>query len=275
MNKKLLNRIFVSVIYAPLIVGLLYFGKEYFLGFIMIVVGLSLWELLNITKFPSLFLKIANVIIAMAGVYALYKNEFVFVILLAFILFALNSLILMLFYKDDFIKNLYLSIGGFIYPALSIGALVLIREFKISIVSSYNVGWLLGILLFLGIWICDMNAYFFGKAFGKTKIYPAVSPNKSWEGTIAGFLGSIIVYLIAYKFDIISFFTIWDYLAMAIITGVFGQLGDLVESKIKRTVKIKDSSKILMEHGGIFDRFDSVALSAPIFWLYLYLRFIN
>lgn len=129
--------------------------------------------------------------------------------------------------------------------------------------------------MFLGIWICDCCAYFFGMAYGKNKIYPSVSPNKSWEGTIAGIFGSLIVYLIAFKFNVINFFNFWDYLAMALITGIFGQLGDFVESKIKRTIDVKDSSNLLMEHGGVLDRFDSLALAAPIFLLYLYLRFVN
>ncbi|MEA3500036.1 MAG: phosphatidate cytidylyltransferase [Candidatus Marinimicrobia bacterium] len=275
MNKKLLNRIFISVLYVPTIVILLYFGKFYFLGFIMIVAGLALWELFNITKFPSTVLKIINIVLSMLGALALYGNKFVFVVLLIFLLFSLNSVILMIFYEKNFIKNLFLSIGGFIYPALSIGSLILIREFPKLITVPYSTGWTLGILLFLGIWICDMFAYFFGVAYGKNKIYPSVSPNKSWEGTIAGIFGSIIVYLIAYKFNVINFFNFWDYLAMALITGVFGQLGDFVESKIKRTIGVKDSSNLLMEHGGVLDRFDSLALAAPIFWLYLYLHFVN
>ncbi len=275
MNKKLINRIFISVLYAPSVIVLLYFGKFYFLGFMMIVVGLSLWELFNITKFPSTVLKVVNIIISMLGVLALYYNKFMFVVLLIFLLFSLNSIILMIFYEKNYIKNLFLSIGSFIYPALSVGSLILIREFPKLGNIPYSTGWTLGILLFIGIWICDMFAYFFGVAYGKHKIFPSVSPNKSWEGTIAGFFGSVIVFLIAYKFNIVHFFNIWDYMIMAIITGVFGQMGDLVESKIKRTVGVKDSSNILMEHGGILDRFDSLALSAPIFCLYLCLRFIN
>ncbi len=275
MNKKLINRIFVSVISVPILILLVYIGKIYYLVFIIIVIGLSLWELLKLTKFPSIFLKISTILIASLSVVSLYYNKFEYVVLLMLLLFSINSIILMLFYKKNFINNLYLGIGAFIYPALSISALVLIREFPKLISVPYNTGWLLGILLFLGIWICDCCAYFFGMAYGKNKIYPSVSPNKSWEGTIAGIFGSLIVYLIAFKFNVINFFNFWDYLAMALITGIFGQLGDFVESKIKRTIDVKDSSNLLMEHGGVLDRFDSLALAAPIFLLYLYLRFVN
>jgi phosphatidate cytidylyltransferase len=275
MNKKLINRILVSVISIPILILLVYVGKIYYLAFIIIVVGLSLWELFKLTKFPSIFLKISIIFISLLGVISFYYNKMEYIILLMFFLFSLNSIILMLFHKKNFIRNLYLGIGALIYPALSIGALVLIREFPKLITVPYNTGWLLGILLFLGIWICDCCAYFFGMAYGENKIYPSVSPNKSWEGTIAGIFGSLIVYLVAFKFNVINFFNFWDYLAMALITGVFGQLGDLIESKLKRTVGVKDSSNLLMEHGGVLDRFDSLALAAPIFWLYLYLRFVN
>ena len=172
MNKKLINRILVSVISIPILILLVYVGKIYYLAFIIIVIGLSLWELLKLIKFPSIFLKISIIFISLLGVISFYYNKMEYIILLMLFLISLNSIILMLFYKKNFIRNLYLGIGAFIYPALSIGALVLIREFPKLITAPYNTGWLLGILLFLGIWICIVVHIFSEWLTGKIKFIP-------------------------------------------------------------------------------------------------------
>ncbi|WP_017753790.1 phosphatidate cytidylyltransferase [Calidifontibacillus oryziterrae] len=113
------------------------------------------------------------------------------------------------------------------------------------------------------IWATDSGAYFVGRAFGKRKLWPEISPNK----TIAGFVGGIFsALLVGCVFQLISpihdstFFL----LAVTVVTSVFGQMGDLVESALKRHFIVKDSGHILPGHGGILDRFDSLLFVLPI-----------
>jgi len=95
-----------------------------------------------------------------------------------------------------------------------------------------------------------------------------VSPKKSWEGAVAGFIFSVIG-MVASKSLMLEFLSTFDAIIIGIIVGVFGQIGDLVESLIKRDANVKDSSSLIPGHGGILDRFDSLLFSAPIIYLYL------
>jgi len=123
--------------------------------------------------------------------------------------------------------------------------------------------------LFLSVWICDTGAFFFGKKFGKKKILPDVSPKKTWVGTIAGFICSVIFLLILNQFGYFpELFTLIDVLALGIIAGLFGQFGDWAESLLKREAGVKDTSNILAGHGGILDRFDSLTFAAPLTLIY-------
>ncbi|CUS91747.1 phosphatidate cytidylyltransferase, partial [Candidatus Kryptonium thompsonii] len=123
------------------------------------------------------------------------------------------------------------------------------------------------ISIFAIIWICDTAAYFVGKSLGKRKLYERVSPNKTVEGFIGGLIFAFLSSFIA-RYMVLDFLTIYDVVAIAIIVGVFGQLGDLVESLIKRDAGVKDSSNIIPGHGGVFDRFDSLIYVAPLVYLY-------
>jgi len=134
--------------------------------------------------------------------------------------------------------------------------------------EDYFSGGYLIISIFITIWICDSAAFFLGTAFGKHKLFPRVSPKKSWEGSIAGFIFALLT-MIALKYIILYSFSFVDALITGIIIGSVGQIGDLVESLIKRDAGVKDSSNLIPGHGGIFDRFDSLMLSSPVIYLYL------
>ncbi len=122
-----------------------------------------------------------------------------------------------------------------------------------------------GLLLTI-VFATDALAFFFGVKFGKHKLIPRLSPKKSIEGSIAGLIGGVVFAVLFYyiielinpdwKFD----FSIWILIPFAVIISIFGQIGDLFASSIKRYYNIKDFGKILPGHGGIFDRFDSVFL---------------
>jgi phosphatidate cytidylyltransferase len=131
-------------------------------------------------------------------------------------------------------------------------------------------GWTV-LTVFASIWICDSAAYFAGRAFGRHRLFERVSPKKTWEGAAAGFLASVATFVAAREFAL-PYLALRDAAVCGVIIGVFGQLGDLFESLLKRDAGVKDSSALIPGHGGMLDRFDSLLFVAPL--LYLYLDFI-
>ena len=127
--------------------------------------------------------------------------------------------------------------------------------------------WLI-LALFLMIWGNDVFAYFGGKNFGRRKLAPNISPNKTWEGFWFGFFGACTGACIAWV-AVSSFpLTLLQLLPAAIIASITGPVGDLLESSMKRRAGMKDSSSLLPGHGGLFDRFDALILTAPFIYFY-------
>ncbi len=126
----------------------------------------------------------------------------------------------------------------------------------------------LGMLMYLllTVWSTDSGAYLVGRKIGKTKLAPQISPNKTWEGSIGGTVVAIIVGIIFSVTGLIHF-GILATILMTLFLSIAGQLGDLVESSLKRYYGVKDSGRILPGHGGILDRFDSLLLVLPMAYL--------
>ncbi|WP_125766299.1 phosphatidate cytidylyltransferase [Lapidilactobacillus wuchangensis] len=122
---------------------------------------------------------------------------------------------------------------------------------------------LLGYILVV-IWATDIGAYSFGRKIGKHKLWPAISPNKTWEGSIAGTLCALVGAAIYLYFFPVGYHNYALMLLVTLIFSIFGQMGDLVESAYKRYYGVKDSGKILPGHGGILDRFDSLLFVLPM-----------
>lgn len=124
------------------------------------------------------------------------------------------------------------------------------------------------LMILLLAWIGDTGAYFAGRFLGKHKLYPEVSPKKTWEGAVGGLAGSLAA-VAAMKVLRLESLSWLDVVLLAVPGGVLGQLGDLVESLIKRSVGVKDSGALLPGHGGMLDRIDAVLFIAPYVYLYL------
>lgn len=133
--------------------------------------------------------------------------------------------------------------------------------YSMSVVRNQSLLALLFIVLC--IWACDTGAYLFGKMFGKNKLAPLISPNKTIEGSVAGTLCSVIVALGFNLFKLFKYSPI-QLILYGIIFAMSGQLGDLIESGLKRQYEVKDSGRILPGHGGILDRFDSLLLALSV-----------
>jgi len=117
-------------------------------------------------------------------------------------------------------------------------------------------------------WAADTFAYFAGRAFGKHPLAPHISPKKTWEGSIASMIGSLLV---AYAFSFFLKIPLPHLFAMAVLGNIAGQMGDLLESAYKRSAGVKDSGGLLPGHGGVLDRIDALILCIPVIWYYLIL----
>lgn len=181
------------------------------------------------------------------------------------------------------LHNVMGTLAGFLYVSLCMGALLGLHHLVVAnsdlllsraghVVGESGgspsfIGGTVVMLVLLGIWTCDSFAYFGGRAFGKHKLFERVSPKKTWEGAIAGAVAAVAVCTGLGGW--LGALTWYDGLFIGLAAGVFGQIGDLVESHIKRGCEVKDSSQIIPGHGGILDRFDSLLFVAPLVYLYL------
>ncbi len=125
------------------------------------------------------------------------------------------------------------------------------------------------VFVLAAVWLGDTGAYFAGKAFGKHKLYPAVSPKKTWEGAAGGLAGSLVggILIKVLRLDDMTWV---DVVLLTLPGAALAQMGDLVESLVKRSTGVKDSGSILPGHGGMLDRFDAVLFFAP--WVYVYVQ---
>jgi phosphatidate cytidylyltransferase len=127
------------------------------------------------------------------------------------------------------------------------------------------------VLVLLIAWLADTGGYFAGRFLGKSKLYEAVSPKKTWAGAWGGIAGSIAG-VVVMKVAFVPWLSWFDVFAIAIPGGILGQLGDLTESLIKRSVGVKDSGALLPGHGGILDRIDAVLFIAPYVYGYVMIK---
>ena len=156
-------------------------------------------------------------------------------------------------------QNIGYSILGIIYIVMPFALWINFIKLYAYDTGGYNPHLLLG--YFILMWTNDTGAYLVGKAIGKHKLWERISPKKTWEGFFGGVIFSIgIGYVISLFYPEVNYM-IW--MLMGLMVGVFGTLGDLVESMFKRSIDAKDSGSILPGHGGILDRFDGVFMSTP------------
>jgi phosphatidate cytidylyltransferase len=160
------------------------------------------------------------------------------------------------------------SVFGLIYVGFALAT--------IPLVSAQAGGPSLLLLLLFVVWSGDIAALYVGRSLGRRKLAPRLSPNKTWEGTLASVAGSLAITLALIALagvlarrgiDLLAYpGSIWHWLVLALVLNVAAQLGDLAESGLKRGAGVKDSGALLPGHGGILDRIDALLLAAPVLW---------
>lgn len=210
-------------------------------------------------------------------------HQFILVVIL---LFLLVVALVELFRTDgSALLNAGATIAGVMLVSLFFGTLIGLRElfpfgfpahkfFTVAMPGEAELaqihrwgGWTI-VTLLASIWMCDTAAYFGGLTFGRHRLFERVSPKKSWEGAVFGFIAAVGTFLVCRSL-VIEYLTLPHAIVLGSFVGIFGQIGDLVESRFKRDAGVKDSSSILPGHGGIYDRFDSLVFLSPIIYLYI------
>lgn len=152
---------------------------------------------------------------------------------------------------------------GQIYIILSV---CIFYSYSFLLDGVFNAGIVFGYFLFL--WASDVGAYIFGNLFGSHLLASRISPNKTWEGSLGGaFLVIVLIYIVFFTLGGFSFI---QWMIIGVLVLVFGTLGDLLKSRMKRSFNVKDFGTILPGHGGLLDRFDSLIGSIPITYCYIY-----
>lgn len=265
MSKDLMQRLGVAVIGIPALLFIFYLGNVLLFMFLGLLSLLGMWEFHNMLSKAGKTVRTIDVLISFtffATVCSIVENRMLetVVIMVLFFLISLKFVLRTLgtTNTDDF--KIYLHpLLGWVYTGIIPGLVFILGE-------QYQQEHYLLLLLIL-IWITDSAAYFIGMRFGRNRgIFP-VSPRKSLEGFIAGIITPVLVSLIIYKMT--DYWSLLHLLLLAVSAGVFGQLGDLFESKLKRIGKVKDSSNIIPGHGGVLDRFDSLLFAAPVFFIFI------
>ncbi len=273
--KGLAQRGGTAVVFVAVMLAGLYGGKFAFIALFGLVTALCLWEYFGLTmpkenskdtsrKLIGLVLGMIPFVLASATQlgYLTWTNPSILLTVLLYFSAIFLVFIFELFANSKLpYTNLGLLFLGIIYIGIPFAALDIIAIHQ----GQYFPNTVLGLLLLT--WANDTGAYLLGSQIGKTPLFPRISPKKTWEGTLSGvFVTFLVAWLLSYLFKEQSLLQ-WEVLALIVV--VFGSIGDLVESMLKRSLNIKDSGTFLPGHGGFLDRFDAFIFLIPFAAAYL------
>jgi phosphatidate cytidylyltransferase len=261
-----LRRILTAVVAAPIALGLAYLGGAAFAALIALIGVVGQVELYRMARTtgaqPNLTggVVLGALVVVAFGWPALWPLAATWLIL--FVLLAP-----FLLPQAHFLSSLTATLAGAVYPTGLLGSLVLLRTARSPSVTAETAFWLV-VTTFLLVWATDIFAYYVGRAVGTRPLAPSISPNKTWEGTLGGLAAAAVV-AVALKGTVLEMVA-WPHIgALALLGGGVSQIGDLMESQLKRSTGADDSSALLPGHGGVLDRFDAMAVAAPLIYLYL------
>lgn len=263
--RSLTGFFFIVVVIGSILIGRLAFSVVFF-GFNI----LTLYEYYKLLKRNTVSAN--KPIIGIAGGSGLYviaslvSNELIGKewLLLTLLVPIIITVVEIFMNRDKPENNIALTLSGIIYISIPFSVLTFFYN-PAFIQGGSHPNILLGFFLIL--WTYDTFAYLVGMSIGKHKFFKRISPNKTWEGTIGGFVFGMAVSWVLSLFFVE--YNLFNWLLIGFITVLFGTFGDLAESMLKRSSNVKDSGKMLPGHGGFLDRFDATLLAAPAVFIFL------
>lgn len=282
MSDKLTNmtvRAFTGVLFVTIMVTC-FFQPVAMVFLFALITCLSLWEYSGLVNNIE-DVTINRFISTVAGVYlflaiSAINSGFVQTnaVFMPYLLTIIYLFVSELYTKNkNAVHDLSYTMLGQMYVALPL-SIINVLAFRTATDGNIHFYYLLPLSVFIFLWTNDTGAYCVGSLFGKHKLFPRISPAKSWEGSIGGgflvLVAAFLVSLLDQNHGNLSGLNTLQWLGLGLVVTVFGTWGDLVESLIKRTLGIKDSGTILPGHGGMLDRFDSSLLAIPASAVYIY-----
>jgi phosphatidate cytidylyltransferase len=272
-RRAIAERVLASLIFIPCLIVIARRGGYYYLALINIMILIGLWEFYRMMEAKGLKpYRAMGILSGLALSWYVFFQQGVYANLLMSVIF-IGIMILELARKERGLAVYHISVTlfGVFYIGWLGSHLILLRELPHLRGLDYALGFSFVIVTFALTWCYDTGAYFVGIWIGRHKLFPSISPGKTLEGAIGGILGSLVGIFVA-RASIAPYLTVVQSIGLALGASVFGQLGDLCESMIKRDVKIKDSSRTIPGHGGVLDRFDSLLFTAPL--IYYVLKYV-
>ncbi|EEG42894.1 phosphatidate cytidylyltransferase [Flavobacteria bacterium MS024-3C] len=257
--RELIRRLLTGGVYVFILLAAVFLNSDAF-DFLFMAFGLAcIYEYKRITKLRGYYLFMAYLALWWLFIY-LIQNKFTIALLLGATI-GINIFLLtyLLSKKKQKLPKSMTFISGVFYIGGGCIFLTLIPYTTPEFAKMLITG------IFLIIWMNDSFAYLIGKQFGKNKLYPSVSPKKTVEGAIGGLVFGLLAAVLIAQID--PLLSLYQWLLLATVVVITGNLGDLLESKFKRVAGVKDSGAILPGHGGMLDRLDSLIFAAPFAYL--------
>ncbi len=272
LHSSIVLRVLASVVFIPCFIIITRRGGYHFLALLDIIIFIGLWEFYGMMEAKGIRpYKAIGIFAGLALSWyvffhnGMYANLFLTVTLL-------SIMILELARRDGKLAIYHISttLLGVLYVSFLASHMLLLRELPVSAGLDYSQGSSFVFLVFVITWACDTGAYTVGTLLGKRPLLPRVSQKKTIEGSIGGLLCAVAGAVVA-RYTFAGFLSLTQALILGLMAGIVGQLGDLVESMIKRDAEIKDTSGTIPGHGGVLDRFDSLLFTSPL--VYYFLKF--
>lgn len=272
--KNFILRSLTAIAIVATQVACTYFSPFTLAGLFMLLTALSVNEFIKIVSQKG-EVEVSRPIVIMGSCYlffafwinSLTRNESL-ILFIPYLGFLMYHYIKELYCEHaNPIANLGIIMLSQLYVVLPLSLINVLAFTQFQCYSDHAVFYAIPLSMYVFIWINDTGAYLSGITLGKHKLFPRISPKKSWEGAIGGALATTAsAFAIARLFP---FMSVTQWIGMALVVVVFGTFGDLTESMMKRHLNIKDSGRILPGHGGILDRLDSMLFAIPAVVIYL------
>jgi phosphatidate cytidylyltransferase len=275
-DSSLIRRISSAVLFLPLLYLLARLGGLFYLGFTLLFIGLALREFYLMLEAKGIKAHWKSGFLAALlfpiGFYARLRaqrtEEWHLAGLLTVLLIAMLLAELRRGASKQTLVNTSSTLLGVLYIGWLGSQVIALRELPGTLHVPYAEGMSFALLPFFLAWSCDTAAYLVGRTWGRHRLAPNVSPGKSIEGAVGGLLAAIVAGAVA-RVWFAPYLEPVPALVLGLLVGVFAQLGDLVESLLKRDAETKESSSLIPGHGGVLDRFDSILFAAPLVYYFL------